>query len=84
MAQQPTFAEGHEHTEDCARLYAEWKRYHVVVMDSRGQFPRDQRLLAHREREMLERQLRAIGCSGEALRRIERDAEIAEHGRSLI
>jgi hypothetical protein len=33
---------------------------------------------------MFERQLRALGCSGEALRRAERDAEIAAHGRPTI
>ena len=84
MAEQPVFAEGHEHTEECARLYAEWKRYHAVVQDTSGRYDRQQVLAARREREMFERQLRAIGCSGEALRRIERDREIAEHGRPLL
>jgi hypothetical protein len=37
-----------------------------------------------REREMYERQLRLLGCSGEAMRREERDAEIAEHGHPLL
>jgi hypothetical protein len=84
VAEQPTFAEGHEHTEECAVLYREWKRYHAVVQDTTGRFDRNALLLARRERELFERQLRAIGCSGEALRRIERDAEIAEHGRPLL
>jgi hypothetical protein len=84
MAEQPQFAEGHEHTQECAVLYAEWKRLHEAVLDPRGRYTRDQRLQAHREREMFERQLRALGCSGEALRRLERDAEIREHGRPLL
>lgn len=84
MAEQARFAEGHEHSEECAQLYAEWKRYHAVVQDTTGRFDRSQLLLALRERDAFERQLRAIGCSGEALRRIERDAEIAEHGRPLL
>jgi hypothetical protein len=84
MAEIPTFAEGHEHTEECAQLYAEWKRYHAVVQDMAGRFSRQDVLNARRERELFERQLRAIGCSGEALRRIERDREIAEHGRPLL
>jgi hypothetical protein len=84
MAEQPRFAEGHEHTEECAELYREWRRYHAVVQDTSGRYSRQDLLNARREREMFERQLRSIGCSGEALRRIERDAEIAEHGRPLL
>jgi len=84
MAEQPHFAEGHEHSEQCAQLYREWKRYHSVVQDTTGRFDRNALLLARREREVFERQLRALGCSCEALRRIERDAEIAEHGRPLL
>ena len=80
IADQPRFAEGHEHTEDCARLYAEWRRYHAVVLDPAGRYARDDRLAAARERDMFERQLRAIGCSGEAMRRLERDAEIEQFG----
>jgi hypothetical protein len=84
MAEQPAFAPGHEHNEDCRTLYREWKRYHVVVQDMSGQFTRNEVLEARHTRDMFERQLRAIGCSGEALRRIERDAEIAEHGHPLL
>ena len=84
MAEQPTFAEGHEHSEDCHALYREWKRYHAVVQDMSGAFTRNQVLEAIHTRDMFERQLRAFGCSGEAMRRIERDAEIAEHGRPLL
>ena len=84
MAEEPTFAEGHEHSEECARLYAEWKRYHAPVGDTTGRFARDEVLNARRTRDMFEGQLRAIGCSGEALRRLERDAEIAEHGHPTI
>jgi hypothetical protein len=49
-----------------------------------GRFTRAQVLEAMRERDKFERQLRRIGCSGEALRRQERDREIAEHGRPLL
>ena len=84
MAEQPTFADGHEHSEECRALYAEWKRYHAVVQDMSGAFTRNQVLEAKHTRDMFERQLQRLGCSGEALRRIERDAEIAEHGRPLL
>lgn len=79
-----TFAPGHEHGVECQSLYAEWKRYHAVVQDMSGQFTRPQLLEAIHTRDMFGRQLIALGCSGEALRRIERDAEIAEHGRPLL
>ena len=84
LAPEPTFAEGHEHSAECDALYAEWKRYHVAVIDQAGRFTRDQQLLAHHERDRFDRQLRALGCSGEARRRIERDAEIAEHGHPTL
>jgi hypothetical protein len=84
MADQPTFALDHEHDEDCRALYRDWKRYHAVVQDMTGAFTRNQVLEAIHTRDMFERQLRALGCSGEAVRRIERDAEIAEHGRPLL
>jgi hypothetical protein len=84
MAEQPAFAEGHEHTDECWALYAEWKRYHAVVQDMTGRFTRNQVLEARHTRDMFERQLRAIGCSGEVIRRAERDAEIAEHGHPLL
>lgn len=84
MGEPPAFAPGHEHTDDCRALYAEWKRYHAVVQDMGGRFTRTQVLEAVHTRDMFERQLRALGCSGEALRRIERDAEIAEHGHPLL
>ncbi len=84
MAELQAFAEGHEHTADCAVLYAEWKRHHAVLMDLHGRFSRQDVLAARREREKFEHQLRLLGCSGERLRRIERDQEIAEHGRPLL
>ncbi|MFN8639189.1 MAG: hypothetical protein U0360_06960 [Dehalococcoidia bacterium] len=84
MAEPPQFAEGHEHSEECAVLYAEWKRQHAVLMDLHGRFSRQDVLAAHRERDKFEHQLRLLGCSGEGLRRIERDREIAEHGRPLL
>ena len=84
LVPEPAFAEGHEHTTECDALYEEWKRYHIAVIDQAGHFRRDQRLLARHERERFERQLVALGCSGEARRRVERDAEIAEHGHSKL
>ena len=84
MAEQARFAEGHEHSDACSALYPEWKRHHAVTVDTSGRFSRDQVLSAMREREMYERQLRLLGCSGEAMRREERDAEIEEHGHPLL
>ena len=84
MAELPRFAEGHEHTEDCALLYREWKRYHMAVVGTSGRFTRAEILEAVREHDKFEHQLRLLGCSGEALRRIERDAEIEEHGHPLV
>lgn len=84
MVDIPTFAEGHEHSEECAALYAEWRRHHVVVMDVRGRFSRQDILAAHREREKFEHQLRLIGCSGEALRRLQKEAEVAQYGHPLV
>ena len=84
MAEQPTFAEGHEHTEDCWALYREWKRYHAVIQDTRSALPRQVLLEAMRERDKSEHQLRLLGCSGDAIRREERDREIAEHGHPLL
>ena len=74
----------HEHGEECDALYLEWRRYHAAVIDPAGRFTRQQQLLARHERERFERQLRAIGCSGEARRETERDAEIAEHGHPTL
>lgn len=84
MAEEPTFAPGHEHGNDCLALYREWRRYDAVVVDTSGRFDRAALLVARHEREMFERQLRAHACSGEALRRQERAAEIAAHGRPTI
>ena len=84
MDVDPSFAPGHEHSQECRALYAEWKKYHAVVQDMRGRYTRPQVLEAIHTRDMFERQLRALGCSGEALRRIERDLEIEEHGRPLL
>ncbi len=84
MAEEPTFAAGHEHGEECLALYREWRRYHAFVVDMSGGFDRAELLAARHEREMFERQLRVLGCSGEALRRRERDAEITAHGRPTI
>jgi hypothetical protein len=84
MAELPRFAEGHEHTEDCRALYLEWRKHHAIVMDTGGRYDRQSVLGAVREREKFEHQLRLLGCSGEALRRLERDAEIEEHGHPTL
>ena len=83
-AAQPSFAAGHEHSEECDALYREWRRYHAAVIDPGGHFTRQQQLLARRERDKYAQQLRALGCSGEARRLIERDEEIAEHGHPKL
>ena len=84
LAPQPQFADGHEHDEECDAIYREWRRYHAAVIDPAGRYTRQQQLAARHERERFERQLRALGCSGEARRFEERDAEIAEHGHPTL
>ena len=84
MAEQASFAEGHEHSGECLALYPEWKKYHAIAIDTSGRYDRDTVLSSMREREMFERQMRLLGCSGEAVRRVERDAEIATHGHPLL
>ncbi len=83
-SRRPSFAEGHEHGDDCRALYVEWKRYHAVLIDMTSRVTRDQVLTARREREKYEHQLRLLGCSGEATRLLEREQEIAEHGHPLL
>ena len=84
MSPGPGFAEGPEHGEECDALYHEWRRYHAAVIDPAGRYSRREQLLARHERERFERQLRVLGCSGEARREVERDAEIAEHGHPTL
>lgn len=57
----------HQHTEDCHAYFQAWLRYHLVVSDVSGRYSADDTGNAVRERAMFERQLRAIGCSPEAL-----------------
>ncbi len=73
----------HEHTDECRRLYAEWLRYDTAAGGS-GRFTAGQVQEALREREMFERQLHAVGCSSEAIRRDEGDRDVAEAGRPLL
>lgn len=58
---------GHRHAEDCATLYAAWRRYHGVAADPGGRFAPADRLAAARERDMFGRQLAALGCDPFAL-----------------
>ncbi len=57
----------HLHAEECADLFLVWRRYYVVAEDTTGAFTLDDRLSASRERDMLRRQLDALGCDPEAL-----------------
>ncbi|GMU41269.1 MAG: hypothetical protein AMXMBFR23_21350 [Chloroflexota bacterium] len=57
----------HEHTEDCRAYFQAWLRYHLVASDVSGRYDADATGNAVRERAMFERQLRALGCSPEAL-----------------
>ncbi len=57
----------HEHAEECAELFAVWRRYHGVAEDKTGTFTLDERLSAVRERDMFRRQLDALGCDPDAL-----------------
>jgi hypothetical protein len=84
VSAEPSFAPGHEHTEDCRALYREWRRYHALVQDTAGRFSRNEVLEAIHTRDVFGRQMQALGCSGEALRRIERDEEIQKHGHPLL
>lgn len=59
--------EAHEHTDECADLYAAWRRYHGVAEDVTGAFTPDDRLNAARERDMFARQLAGAGCDPYAL-----------------
>ncbi|MFA7248191.1 MAG: hypothetical protein WC273_00995 [Dehalococcoidia bacterium] len=60
-------AEAHEHTEECASLFREWLRYHLVVIDESGRLSPDERRAAVRERDMFRRQLDGLGCDPAAL-----------------
>ncbi len=61
----------HLHSEECAELFAAWRRYHGVAEDTTGAFTPDERLSAARERDMFRRQLDALGCDPEALLTLE-------------
>ncbi len=74
----------HEHTDECRRLFAEWLRYDSAASGAVGRFTAGQVQEALREREMFERQLHAVGCSSEAIRRDEGDRDVAEAGRPLL
>ena len=74
----------HEHTDECRRLYAEWLRYDSAVSGAPGGFTVAQAQEALRERELFERQLHAVGCSSEAIRRDEGDRDVAQVGRPLL
>lgn len=76
MAGDPTPV--HEHTGECAELYAAWRRYHGVAEDRAGVFTADDRLAAARERDMFARQLRALGCDPFVLLAVEEDAGDAQ------
>lgn len=67
----PPEAGQHEHVDECAELYAAWRRYHGVVADASGAFTEDDRLNAARERDMFARQLAGAGCDPYALLAIE-------------
>jgi len=53
---------GHEHTQECAELFAVWRRYHGVAEDASGVFTSDDRAAAAHQRDMLGRQLTVAGC----------------------
>jgi hypothetical protein len=68
-----------EHTEECAELYAAWRRYHGVAEDASGVFTTDDRLAAAHHRDMFARQLTTLGCDPFALLAIE-EAEALDEG----
>src|SRR5690606_8860821 len=67
----------HDHTDECAELYAAWRRYDVVAEDASGAFTLDERLAAARERDMFARQLTGLRCDPYELLALE-DAAAAE------
>lgn len=74
----------HDHDELCATQYLEWKRNHKVVVDMRGAYVRKEILAARAARDALEQVMKTRGCSGEAIRKIEKEREIAKHGYPLL
>jgi len=73
----PPEAGHHEHVDECAELYAAWRRYHGVAEDASGAFTKDDRLNAARERAMLARLLAGAGCDPYALLTMEQSEDAA-------
>tara|TARA_B100001559_G_C16322962_1_gene539686 strand:- start:99 stop:335 length:237 start_codon:yes stop_codon:yes gene_type:complete len=74
----------HNHDEVCAEQYLEWKQSHKIVVDMRGTYARQEILAARAARDALEQVMKIRGCSGEAIRKIEKEQEIAKHGYPLL
>ena len=74
----------HNHDEICAEQYLEWKQSHKIVVDMRGTYAREEILAARAARDALEQVMKIRGCSGEAIRKIEKEQEIAKHGYPLL
>ena len=74
----------HDHDQLCATQYLEWKQNHKIVVDMRGAHTRTEILSARAARDALERVMKARGCSGEAIRKIEKEQEIAKNGYPLL
>ena len=66
MSEGSSNARTHAHDAECDALYREWQRYDAAVRNDGGYLDGNTVQNARRERDMFERQLRAIGCSGEA------------------
>lgn len=50
----------------------------------RGAYARKEILAARAARDALEQVMKIRGCSGEAIRKIEKEREIAKHGYPLL
>ena len=54
------------------------------MVDMRGTYARQEILAARAARDALEQVMKIRGCSGEAIRKIEKEQEIAKHGYPLL
>ena len=66
----------HAHSDLCLAEYEQWKNHHRIVVDMRARYSRPEIIAAREASDRLEIQMQARGCSGEAIRKIEKESEI--------
>ena len=74
----------HAHNDLCLAEYEQWKNNHKIVVDMRARYSRPEIIAAREARDRLEIQMQARGCSGEAIRKIEKESEIEKYGYPLL